>query len=153
MASHDDTLDLDYDERNDVLYASLGSPQAVLSYEMSKDVWLDYIPPSRTVVGLTILNFLEHYPVTNRDTLLEIAQTVVRDLLQRYPSVPIDQGLLVTIRVSPTSSLQIVGTTTAPAGTHTIPLTQVVGFVSRFDTLRIQGNRQGHRVVAEDTVA
>lgn len=152
MASQDDRLNLDYDEQNDVLYASLGSPQAALSYEISKDVWLDYIPPKRTVVGITILNFSEHYPVTHRDTLLEIAQSVVQDLLQKYPSVAIDQQL-VTIRISPTPALQIVSTTTATAGTHTIPLTQVVGFVSRFDTLRIQGNRQGNRAVAEDIVA
>jgi uncharacterized protein YuzE len=151
MASQDDTLNLDYDEQNDVLYASLGSPQAALSYEISKDVWLDYIPPNRTVVGITVLNFLEHYPVTNRDVLLEIAQTVVQDLLRRSPSVPIDQGL-VTIRMSLTPSLQIIGTTTATAGTYPIPRTHVVGFVSRFETLRIEGNRQGNRVVAEDTV-
>jgi uncharacterized protein YuzE len=146
MASKDNTLDLDYDEQNDVLYASLGSPQAALSYEISKDVWLDYIPPNRTVMGITVLNFLEHYPVTNRDTLLEMARTIVQDLLQRYPVVPLDQGR-VTVRMSPTPWLLSISTATA--GTYAIPLTKVVGFVSHFETLRIQGNR----VVAEDTVA
>ena len=71
MASKNDMLDVDYDEENDVIYASLGPPQAALSYEISKDVWLDYIPPNRTVVGITVLNFLKHYPVTNKTALLE----------------------------------------------------------------------------------
>jgi uncharacterized protein YuzE len=146
MASDETTLNLDYDEQNDVLYASRGSPQAALSYEISKDVWLDYIPPNRIVVGITILNFVEHHPVTNKGTLLEIAQTVVQDLLQRYPSVPIDQGL-VTIRMSPSPWLQIFST--APAGTYAIPLTHAVGFTSHFEPLRIQGNR----VVPEDAMA
>lgn len=146
MASKDNILDLDYDEQNDVLYASLGSPQAALSYEISKDVWLEYIPPHRTVIGIMILNFLKHYPVTNRDTLLEMARTIVHDLLQKYPSVPLDQER-VTIRMSPTPWLLSFSTTTA--GTYAIPLTKVIGFTSYAETLRIQGNR----VVAEDTVA
>jgi hypothetical protein len=146
MASQDITLDLDYDEQNDVLYASLGSPQAALSYEVSKDVWLDYIPPNLTVLGITILNFLKHYPVTNKTTVFETAQTVVQDLLQRYPSVPIHQ-VRVTIHMNPTPWLQNFNTTTV--GTHTIPLTHVFGFVSHFESLRIQG----HRVVSEDVVA
>ena len=146
MAAQDDTLNFDYDEQNDVLYASLGSPQAALSYEIRKDVWLDYVPPNRTVVGVTILNFLEHHPVTNRDSLLEITQTVVHDLLQKYPTVPLDQGE-VTLRISPTPWLRTF--TTATVGVHATPLTQVIGFVSRFETLRIQGNR----VVAESIVA
>jgi uncharacterized protein YuzE len=146
MASKDTILDLNYDEQNDVLYASLGPPQAALSYQISKDIWLDYIPPNRRVMGVTILNFLEHYPVTNNGTWLEIAQIVVQDLLEKYPSVPLDQEQL-TIRMNPTPWLLSISTTTA--GTHATPLTKVVGFVSYFDTLRIQGNR----VVAEDTVA
>ena len=146
MASQDNTLDLDYDEQNDVLYASLGSPQAALSYEIRKDIWLDYIPPHRRVLGVTVLNFLEHYPVVNRDTVLHEARTIVQDLLQRYPSVPLDQEL-VTVRMNPTPWLLCSSTTTA--GTHATPLTKVVGFVSYFDTLRIQGNR----VAAKDIVA
>ena len=136
MASHDNTLDLDYDEQNDVLYASLGSPQAALSYEISKDIWLDYIPPDRTVVGITILNFLEHYPAANKDAVLQEARSIVQDLLQRYPSVHLDQGR-VTIHMNP----WILNSSTATAGTYAKPLTKVVGFVSHFETLRIQGNR------------
>jgi uncharacterized protein YuzE len=146
MASKDNILDLDYDEQNDVLYASLGSPQAALSYEISKDIWLEYIPPNRTVIGIMILNFLKYYPVTNRDKLLEMARTIVHDLLQKYPSVPLDQER-VTIRMSPTPWLFSFSTTTA--GTYAIPLTKLIGFTSYAETLRIQGNR----VVAEDTVA
>ena len=146
MASKDNTLDLDYDEQNDVLYASLGSPQAALSYEISKDVWLDYIPPDRTVVGLTVLNFLKQYPVTSREALLEEARSIAQDLFQRYPSVPLDHERVI-IRMSPAPWLLNVSTTTA--GTYAMPLTKVVGFASHFETLRIQGNR----VVAGDTVA
>jgi uncharacterized protein YuzE len=146
MASQDNTLDLDYDEQNDVLYASLGSPQATLSYEISKDIWLDYIPPNRRVLGVTVLNFSEHYPVANSDTVLQEAQTIVEDLLQRYPLVPSDQER-VTVRMNPAPWL--LSSSTATAGTHATPLTKVVGFVSHFDTLRIQGNR----VASKDTVA
>jgi hypothetical protein len=146
MASQDNTLDLDYDEQNDVLYASLGSPQAALSYEISKDIWLDYIPANRRVLAVTVLNFLEHYPVANRDTVLQEARTIVQDLLQRYPSVPLDPER-VTIRMNPAPWL--LSSNTATAGTHAKPLMKVVGFVSHFYTLRIEGNR----VAAKDIVA
>jgi uncharacterized protein YuzE len=146
MASQDNTLDVSYDNENDVLYASLGSPQAALSYEVSKDIWLDYIPPNRRVLGVTVLNFLEHYPVANRDTVLQEARTIVQDLLKRYPLVPLDQER-VTIRINPAPWLQSSSTTTA--GTYATPLTKVVGFVSHFDTVRIQGNR----VASKDTGA
>jgi hypothetical protein len=142
----DNTIDLNYDEENDVLYASLGSPQTALSYEISKDVWLDYIPPDRTVVGLTVLSFLKHYPITNRETLLEDARSIAKDLFRKYPSVPIDHER-VTVRMNPTPWL--LNVSTATAGTYSMPLTKVVGFASHFETLRIQGNR----VVAGDTVA
>ena len=88
MASQDNTLDLDYDERNDVLYASLGSPQPAIGYEIAKDIWLDYIPPNRAVVGITILNFSQHYAIQDRTQLLVSAKCVVENLLHRYPSVP-----------------------------------------------------------------
>jgi hypothetical protein len=91
MASLDDTLELDYDERNDVLYASLGPPQAALSYEIMEDVLLRYVPPNPAVVGITIIDFLAHYRVEDRAQLLTAAKAVVQDLLQRYPSVPSDE--------------------------------------------------------------
>lgn len=91
MAS-DDTLDLDYDEQNDVLYASLGSPQPAVSYEISKDIWLDYIPPNRAVVGITILSFSRHYAIQDMTQLLVVAKSVVENLLHRYPSVPSGAG-------------------------------------------------------------
>jgi len=88
MAS-DHVLDLSYDEDGDVLYASLGSPQAALSYEVTKDIWLDYVSPNRTVVGVTIINFVRHYPVEDMEQLLPMGREVVQDILQQYPSVPI----------------------------------------------------------------
>jgi len=92
MAS-DHVLDLSYDEDGDVLYASLGSPQAALSYEVTKDIWLDYVPPSRAVVGLTVINFLAHYPVEDNGQVLTMARAVVQDLLRQYPSVPSDEEM------------------------------------------------------------
>ena len=90
MASQHDPVIFDYDEQNDVLYASRGSPQAVLSYEISKDIWLDYVPPNRTVMGITILSFSQHFPVPEGMPLLIIASAAVQELLQRYSSVPSD---------------------------------------------------------------
>jgi hypothetical protein len=39
-------------------------------------------------VGITVLDFLEHYPVEDRRQLLSVAKAVVKDLLQKYDSVP-----------------------------------------------------------------
>jgi Protein of unknown function (DUF2283) len=91
MASQDDTVNLDYDEQNDVLYASRGSSQPALSYEIVKDIWLDYVPPDRTVVGMTILNFSNQFAVSERTELLNVAEAIVKDLLRQYPSVPLDE--------------------------------------------------------------
>ena len=88
MASPDDILELDYDAENDVLYASLRTPQAALSHELMEDVFLRYIPPSPEVVGITIINFLRHYPLQDTALVLSAARTVVEDLLEKYPSVP-----------------------------------------------------------------
>lgn len=124
MASSDRLLELNYDERGDVLYASLGAPQAALSYEIMEDVLLRYVPPNREVIGMTILNFSEHYPVPEEASLLSMAKSVVEELLRRYPLVPEpmeedkdmpdEQESLrsVTIRENPASYL-LVATTTA----------------------------------------
>jgi hypothetical protein len=93
MASLNNDLDLSYDERNDVLYASQGSPQTALSFEIAKDIWLDYIPPSRAVVGITILNFSKYYSVLDKTQLLTVAKPVVQGLLQRFSSVPADKEM------------------------------------------------------------
>lgn len=145
MASNDNSLDFDYDEQNDVLYVSIGSPQAALSYEIRKDIWLDYIPPNKTVVGVTVLDFSKHYPVTHKDEWREKVQIVVQDLLQKYPSVPVDYAP-VTIHIGPTPWLQ--SFSTATAGIHAMPLTHTVGFSSYYVPLRIEGNRVQSRDVA-----
>jgi uncharacterized protein YuzE len=93
MASQDEVLNLDYDTDNDVLYASLGPPQAALSYEIVKDVWLDYVPPNPSVVGITVMNFLRHYPLEDPTRVCSEGKVVVKNLLQRYPSVPSDEEL------------------------------------------------------------
>jgi uncharacterized protein YuzE len=76
-------LVLDYDQEADVLYASLGSPQPAVSDEVGEDLLLRYCPPSRDVVGITIVNFRRHYPH-------EDAHQIVNRLLKQYPVVPWD---------------------------------------------------------------
>jgi uncharacterized protein YuzE len=151
MASHDDTLNLDYDERGDVLYASLGPPQASLSYEITKDIWLDYVPPNRTVVGITVIGFLAHYPVEDRTQLLTVARAAVQDLLRTYPRIPPDErseenaifgespsANEPTIRIAPVPWLHLQNYSTAAVGTYAMPLTRFIGVVSLFETPRLQ---------------
>jgi hypothetical protein len=77
---------------------------------------------------------------------------VVKDLLQTYDSVPVAEVPKktptpnepsstpeVTIRMGPVSWRQNVSSATA--GTYTLPLTQIIGLVSLFQTPRIHGNR------------
>jgi hypothetical protein len=42
-------------------------------------------------VGIAVLDFLEHYPVEDRRQLLSVAKAVVKDLLEKYDSVPFAQ--------------------------------------------------------------
>jgi hypothetical protein len=42
-------------------------------------------------VGITVLDFLEHYPVEDRRQLLSVAKAVVKDLLEKSDSVPFVQ--------------------------------------------------------------
>jgi uncharacterized protein YuzE len=148
MATVDDNIDINYDERGDILYASLGAPQSALSYEITKDIWLDYIPPSQTVVGITILHFLQHYPIVDRVQLLTTAKAVVKELLQTYPTVPSlageenampEKGIpshAPKVSTAPSPWLQIYSS--AAVGTYTAPLTQSIGLVPLFETPRIR---------------
>ena len=74
-------LVLDYDQEADVLYASLGTPQHAVSDEVEDDTLLRYCPPSRDVVGITIVNFRRHFPH-------ESPVDVIHDVLRQYPVVP-----------------------------------------------------------------
>jgi uncharacterized protein YuzE len=74
-------LRLHYDQEGDVLYASLGPPQPAISDEVDVDILLRYCPPSREVVGITIMNFHRHFPS-------EDAADVTQRLLRKYPVVP-----------------------------------------------------------------
>jgi hypothetical protein len=80
-------LDLDYDEEGDVLYASIGAPQPAAGIEVAPDVVLRYIPLSCEVVGLTTLNFLEHFPLPSQTSLPEHMLAVATRLLQQYSKV------------------------------------------------------------------
>ena len=79
---------LDYDARGDVLYASIGDPQPALSYEIETDVLLNYIPPNPRVVGITVINFLKHFPRREIAPIDSHATAVVEDLYRKYPCVP-----------------------------------------------------------------
>jgi uncharacterized protein YuzE len=88
MALPNECLTLQYDAESDVLYASLGVPQAALSYEVAEDVLLRYVPPSRRVVGTTIIDFTRHYSVEEGGSLDERARAIIGDLLAQFPEVP-----------------------------------------------------------------
>jgi uncharacterized protein YuzE len=77
-----------YDDEVDVLYASRGAPQAATSVEVGDDVFLRYVPANPEVVGITIVNFLQHYPPPAGRSLRDHATAVVAALWQAYPKVP-----------------------------------------------------------------
>ena len=74
-------LILDYDQEGDVLYASLGPPTHAITDEVDDDILLRYSPPSRDVVGITIVNFRRHFPH-------ESPVDVIHGVLRQYPIVP-----------------------------------------------------------------
>ncbi len=80
---------LDYDARGDVLYASIGDPQPALSCEIETDVLLNYVPPNPQVVGITVLNFLKHFPRWDSTPVHRHATTVVEKLYGKYHLVPL----------------------------------------------------------------
>jgi hypothetical protein len=80
---------LDYDERGDVLYASLGNPHPALSYEIETDILLNYAPPNPQVVGITVLNFLKHFPRRDGTPVQSHAAAIVEELFRKYPLVPL----------------------------------------------------------------
>ena len=88
MASSNEHLALQYDAESDVLYASLGAPQAALSYEVTEDVLLRYVPPSRRIVGVTIIDFTRHYSKEGGGSVDERARMVIEGLLAKFPEVP-----------------------------------------------------------------
>jgi uncharacterized protein YuzE len=80
--------DLDYDDEVDVLYASRGAPQPAASIEVTDDVLLRYVPSTPKVVGITIVNFLKHFPNVNAKPFQTHATAVVEELFRKYPEVP-----------------------------------------------------------------
>jgi hypothetical protein len=80
---------LDYDERGDVLYASRGDPEPALSYEIETDILLNYVPADSHVIGMTLLNFLKHFPRRDSTSILSHAAAIVEELFRKYPLVPL----------------------------------------------------------------
>ncbi|MBI4641208.1 MAG: DUF2283 domain-containing protein [Candidatus Tectomicrobia bacterium] len=79
---------MNYDETGDVLYVSLGESQPAISFEVDTDILLRYVPPSYNVVGITIMNFLMHFPCVSSATFESHAAKVVAEFLKKYPKVP-----------------------------------------------------------------
>lgn len=86
----DPVWDVDYAEEVDVLYAARGAPQPAASVEVQDDVLLRYVPPYPEVVGITILNFQQHYPLPTGRALHDHAADVLTTLYHAYPKVPIE---------------------------------------------------------------
>jgi len=80
--------DLDYDDEVDVLYASRGAPQPAASLEVINDVLLRYVPPHTEVVGITIVDFLKHFPNVKTKPFQAHATAVLEELFRKYPAVP-----------------------------------------------------------------
>jgi len=80
--------DLDYDDEVDVLYASRGAPQPAASFEVIDDVLLRYVPPYTEVVGMTIVDFLKHFPNVEAKPFRAHATAVLEELFRKYPTVP-----------------------------------------------------------------
>jgi uncharacterized protein YuzE len=80
--------EVEYDAEGDVLYASRGAPQPAASVEVGDDIFLRYVPGNPEVVGITIVNFLQHYPPPAGRSLRDHATAEVAALWQAYPKVP-----------------------------------------------------------------
>jgi uncharacterized protein YuzE len=50
-------MQLEYDNRADVLYASFGTPQKAVAKEISGGVFIRYNPFTDEVVGVTVMDF------------------------------------------------------------------------------------------------
>lgn len=50
-----------YDREGDVLYITIGEPQAAISREMENDVLLRVQPETGKIVGMTVLNFASRF--------------------------------------------------------------------------------------------
>lgn len=80
---------LDYDEDSDVLYASFGPPQRALSWEVSPDVLLRYVPPRIDVVGITVIHCLRHFPCPAGVPVDVYLYALVHVLWRNHPKVPL----------------------------------------------------------------
>jgi uncharacterized protein YuzE len=84
---------INYDDRGDVLYAALDQPQSALSLEIDTDIFLRYVPPRYDVIGITIVDFLLHFPCPPQLDVSEHAKSVIKDLFAKYPMVPMHEVL------------------------------------------------------------
>ena len=66
MAKVKGGLVLCYDKARDVLYLSLGKPQASLGEEVEDGVFLNRNPRSRKIVGITVLDFENRFTSTKK---------------------------------------------------------------------------------------
>ena len=83
-------LQLDYDAQGDVLYATFGPLEPAVSFQIHEhvDVFLRYVPPSRRVVGIFILDFLRNFPNRADVEFRSHVRQVVTEFWQKYPKIP-----------------------------------------------------------------
>jgi hypothetical protein len=53
------------------------------------DVLLRYVPPHTEVVGITIVDFLKHFPNVKTKPFQVHAAAVLEELFRKYPTVPV----------------------------------------------------------------
>lgn len=77
-------IQINYDDFSDVLYISFGNPCPGLADGIGDGNFVRIDPYTDEIVGITILNFKEHYkPQPNKD-ILEFAKKLIPKILEVY---------------------------------------------------------------------
>ncbi len=65
-----------YDRKGDVLYVSIGRPQAAISKEAGDDVLIRVHPKTDEVVGFTLFNFAERFGDIREEKSVPVTATL-----------------------------------------------------------------------------
>jgi len=57
-------IEYNYDKEADVMYLSLGRPQSAFTLKIAEDFILRLHPKTREVVGITIIDFSQHFSLS-----------------------------------------------------------------------------------------
>ncbi len=55
-----------YDKETDVLYASIGEPQEAIAQKIADEVFAQFNPVNKEIVGFTISNFAKQFVKSNK---------------------------------------------------------------------------------------